>query len=154
MYIAGYNRERDEFRCRRFELDGRAFRNEDSEDSFPSSGDSSITEESDEIEPSQEVAPVLGVPIYSPDLFPGRVVGNPIYSPDLFRGQVVGYPIDFLVLVSGRHESPSNGILLSTLELNPETALMFILAYILTRLCLVMVFHALFSARHRRLYPF
>ena len=154
MYIAGYNRVRDEFRRRRFELDGRAFRNEDSDDLFPGSGDSLSTEENDEIEPSEEVAPVLGVPIYSPDLFPGRVVGYPIYSPDLFPGQVVGYPIHSLVLVPGHHGGPSTRILPSTLGLNPETALMFIQAYILTRLCLVIAFHALFSATQDRFYPF
>ena len=139
MYIAGYNRVRDEFRRRRFELDGRAFRNEDSDDLFPGSGDSLSTEENDEIEPSEEVAPVLGVPIYSPDLFPG---------------QVVGYPIHSLVLVPGHHGGPSTRILPSTLGLNPETALMFIQAYILTRLCLVIAFHALFSATQDRFYPF
>ena len=154
MCIAGYNSERDEFRRSRYELDGRAFRNEESEDSFPGSEDSSSTEESDEIEPSQEIAPVLGVPIYSPDLVPGRVVGHPIYSPDFFPEQVVGYPINSLVFVSVCHESPSTRIPVSTLELDPETALMFLLAFILTRLCLVVAFHALVAARRRRFYPF
>jgi len=156
LCIAGYNRERDEFRRRRFELDGRAFRNEESEDSTPGSGDSSSTEENDELEPSQEIAPVLGVPIHSPDLFPGQVVGHPIYSPDLFSGQVVGYPFHHsLVFVPGCcPECPSTSYRVSTLVLTPETAVMFVLAFILTRLCAVIAFHALAAARHRRLYPF
>ena len=189
MYIAGDNRESDEVRSRRFELDERAFRNDESEDSFPGSSDSSSTEESDESEPSQEIAPVLGVPIYSPDLYPGRVVGFPFYSadffpPDLFPGQVVGYPfyyspdffpgqvvwypfyspdffpivgypIESLVFGFGRLElSPSTRVLLFTLESDPETALIFTKAFILTRLCSVMAFHALVAARRRRFYPF